>query len=390
MTITEPLHCQDEVAAASGFAMLQLQVNVSNSSSALEEDDILMDVLMQQQAFVAKSWASVVEVAQKSEVHIPLWTMICSLVLLGVLLFYLVNYMLAAQRERSQRQHDLEDAKKHSEHGNMLGSLIEAAIEHFDEQLLGVNVDFGAVKVTVGEGVVAVHDLTLENPYGFWSPYFVHIGELLVDIDLQAFMTSMGRQVVIERLQLRDVDVIWEGGLVSSNLRHFLKLLQGDKAKTPRPASAAKDGVQTTVQEVLAEGMTLKIANYWLCGCGPCIMAEDFYTTNFEENLALSIPEMLVTTILSSVLASVLGRDVARILMEGTSSGLRFFADCFWHFVAICGYALRCCSRQRQGQPVQAKPRKAKPKAAAKQSSSCGNCGNCLPCEALLARRPGN
>ena len=28
--------------------------------------------------------------------------------------------------------------------------MIQAAIEHFDEQLLGVNVDFGAVKVTVG------------------------------------------------------------------------------------------------------------------------------------------------------------------------------------------------------------------------------------------------
>jgi hypothetical protein len=42
-------------------------------------------------------------------------------------------------------------------------------------------------------------------------------------------------------------------------------------------------------------------------------MAEDFYTTNFaEQNLALSIPDMLVPTILSSVLASVLGRDVAR------------------------------------------------------------------------------
>lgn len=389
MTITEPLHCQDEVAAASGFAMLQLQVGVSNSSSALEEDDILMDVLMQQQAFVAKSWAAVVEATQKSEVHLPLWTMICGLVLLGALLFYLFNYMLWAQREKALRQHDLEDAKKHSEHGNMLGSLIEAAIEHFDEQLLGVNVDFGAVKVTVGEGVVAVHDLTLENPYGYWSPYFVHIGELLVDIDLQAFMTSMGRQVVIERLQLHDVDVIWEGGLVSSNLRDFLKLLQGDKM--PRPASPAKDGVQTTVQEVLAEGMTLKIASYWLCGCGPRIMAEDFYTTNFaEENLAVSIPEMLVTTILASILASVLGRDVARILMEGTSSGLRFFADCFWHFVAICGYALSCCSRQRQGQSVQPKPRKAKTKAAAKQSSSCGNCGSCLPCEALLARPGGN
>ena len=109
--------------------MLQLQVGVSNRSITLEEDDILMDVLMQQQAFVAKSWASLVEVAHKSQVHmvhIPLWAMICSLVLLGVLLFYLVNYMLVAQREKAQRQHDLEDAKKHSEHGNMLGSLIEA------------------------------------------------------------------------------------------------------------------------------------------------------------------------------------------------------------------------------------------------------------------------
>ena len=72
-------------------------------------------------------------------------------------------------------------------------------------------------------------------------------------------------------------------------------------------------GERVPLFEVLAEGMTLKIANYWLCGCGPRIMAEDFYTTNFaEENLALSIPEMLVTTILSSVLARVLGRDVAR------------------------------------------------------------------------------
>lgn len=112
--------------AAADFAMLQLQVAVSNSSTPLEEDDLLMDVLLQQQAFVAKSWASLVEVAHKSEVRIPFWAMICSLVLVGVLLFYLVNYMLVAQRQRSQRQHDLEDAKKHSEHGNMLGSLVEA------------------------------------------------------------------------------------------------------------------------------------------------------------------------------------------------------------------------------------------------------------------------
>lgn len=65
--------------------------------------------------------------------------------------------------------------------------------------------------------------------------------------------------------------------------------------------------------EVQAEEMTLKIASYWLCGCGPRIMAEDFFSANFaEEGLAGSLPELLVTTLLSSVLANVLGRDVTR------------------------------------------------------------------------------
>lgn len=38
----------------------------------------------------------------------------------------------------------------------------QAAIEHFDEQLLGVNVDFGAVKVTVG-------DLAVEKQVASWK-----------------------------------------------------------------------------------------------------------------------------------------------------------------------------------------------------------------------------
>lgn len=72
--------------------------------------------------------------------------------------------------------------------------------------------------------------------------------------------------------------------------------------------------------QVVAEEMTLKIASYWLCGCGPRIMAEDFSSTNFaEENaswLAMGVPQMLVMTLLWSILACVLGRDTARRVAE--------------------------------------------------------------------------
>ena len=79
--------------------------------------------------------------------------------------------------------------------------------------------------------------------------------------------------------------------------------------------------------EVQAEEMTLKIASYWLCGCGPRIMAEDFFSANFaEEGLAGSLPELLVTTLLSSVLTNVLGRDVTRrIARDGMDSSFFFF-----------------------------------------------------------------
>lgn len=81
--------------------------------------------------------------------------------------------------------------------------------------------------------------------------------------------------------------------------------------------------------EVQAEQITLKIASYWLCGCGPRIMAEDFFSANFaEEGLAGSLPELLVTTLLSSVLANVLGRDVTRLSRDGMDS--EFFFHCFF------------------------------------------------------------
>lgn len=61
-------------------------------------------------------------------------------------------------------------------------------------------------------------------------------------------------------------------------------------------------------------------------------MAEDFFSANFaEEGLAGSLPELLVTTLLSSVLANVLGRDVTRLSRDGMDS------EFFFHFFFSVG-----------------------------------------------------
>lgn len=108
--------------------MLQVQLGITNSSNpattgnwTIEDSDVLLDALLQQKAAMAKAWVALVTiVSEEHEVHLPFWAIIPGLVLIGALLFYLVNYMLWAKRANAARMHDLEDAKKHSEHGTLV------------------------------------------------------------------------------------------------------------------------------------------------------------------------------------------------------------------------------------------------------------------------------
>lgn len=117
-------------ALSADFSMLQVQLGITNSSNppttgnwTIEDSDVLLDALLQQKAVVSKAWIALMTIVSEHEVHLPFWAIIPGLVLIGAILFYLfylVNYMLWAKRENAARMHDLEDAKKHSEHGTLV------------------------------------------------------------------------------------------------------------------------------------------------------------------------------------------------------------------------------------------------------------------------------
>ena len=115
-------------ALSADFSMLQVQLGITNSSNppttgnwTIEDSDVLLDALLQQKAAVSKAWVALMTiVSEEHEVHLPFWAIIPGLILIGAILFYLVNYMLWAKRENAARMHDLEDAKKHSEHGTLV------------------------------------------------------------------------------------------------------------------------------------------------------------------------------------------------------------------------------------------------------------------------------
>ncbi|CAJ1422306.1 unnamed protein product [Effrenium voratum] len=211
--------CEGDCEPALALLQFQLEVNVSNaSSSALFGSGMEMTALLQ-------SWSASAAL-KMAYIRIPTWLVVLILVVLAVSSFYLVNFFIWRERRKTAQQRILETAKAHEAEGNMLGRLVEAAIEHFDQQLFGLAVNFGAVKVSAAEGSVTIHDLVIENPPGYWSDCFLRVGYVLVDIDLAAFISSLGKHVVIERLELQDVEVFWERAfLESTNLQKILSLL---------------------------------------------------------------------------------------------------------------------------------------------------------------------
>jgi len=282
----------------------------------------------------------------------PRWTLTLFFVVLAIVAFYTIAYVRWVGRKRAIRMTNTEQAKHFSEHGNFLGTLVETAIHHFDQQMIGVNVDFTALNVKVLEGMVEIVDFTIENPDGYWSDYFVHVGHCLVDIDMEAYALSAGKKVIVQRLEICNVDVVWERGFSTSNLNdilNFFKSKQGKKPEeksseqAPEAASSSKSshessGRSTEVLEVAMQKISMKLAFHKLAGCGARIASSDIMFDNFTQEMnsgkvADEIIPLLTKTLITSLLSNLIGEDATHAMFAESSSIMRVVVGSCWHLL---------------------------------------------------------
>lgn len=355
----------------------------------------------------------------KGSICMPVWLVICLVIVSVVCAFYLVNYVLWSRRRVLQQLSNADSAKEHSEHGNFLGRLVEEAIEHFDQDIVGVDINFGSMDVNARLGTVEVHNLTIGNPKGYWSDYFLHAESVLVDIDMEAYVTSFGKKIIIEELSFKDVSACWERGFYSSNMKEMLDFLhQNDEKEPPKePPKTKKE--KPILKKVHLEGISMKIASYYLAGCGATLASPDQFFDNFSEEMKgckLSLLPLLTTTLIQSILANVIGTEGAERILDGTSGICGAIFEAFSHLIMMIGYCLAevfCCARRPKTTERSARKKEPpKPEAAGqsiqrkltatvqaasdiasdvagkvKQKTGCTADSGCMPCQALLESR---
>lgn len=131
----------------------------------------------------------------------------------------------------------------------MLGRSIKSAIETFDQKFLGVDIEIGDLSVAICSGRVDMQGFQVKNPEGYKSPYLLNASTVVIDLNVVALVTSLGKRIEVDVLQLDDIDCIVEydkafGG--TSNVDRVMEHLNHDAKPSEKKAKQVESVVNET------------------------------------------------------------------------------------------------------------------------------------------------
>ena len=135
-----------------------------------------------------------------------------------------------------------------------IDSIAKNALEKGAPLVLGTNVSVDRIHIEPFNGRVEIKNLIVDNPQGSYSSeYAIKLGDVIADVDIN---TVTKDKIRIEEMFLKDVNVVYETNVISSNLQEILdnvkKLDTAEKKeKTEEEKEGKKDEAKTLQVDVI-------------------------------------------------------------------------------------------------------------------------------------------
>lgn len=212
--------------------------------------------------------------------------------------------------------------------GSILGRLVKSALASLDSEILGVELSVGDVKIDALYGKVEIRDLIVSNPEGYFSEYLLRADRILVDVNTQILVGSLGSMVDVEEVIFEGLDVIVEKKFQSSNMSDMLTKLSGNKKflTGDDPQTGSRHGqVQVVWHKVMAKDVGAKLAWSVTHGHGIRVAVSDLSFEDFNKHkgadhgcmtCALSA-RVLLRTLIKSIVATLLGKESTKHFVHG-------------------------------------------------------------------------
>eukprot|EP00927_Polykrikos_kofoidii_P034480 TRINITY_DN29256_c0_g1_i1.p1 TRINITY_DN29256_c0_g1~~TRINITY_DN29256_c0_g1_i1.p1 ORF type:complete len:335 (+),score=76.94 TRINITY_DN29256_c0_g1_i1:257-1261(+) len=229
-------------------------------------------------------------------------------------------------------------------HGNLLGGLVKRVVENFDTSALGVTVCLDSVRFNPVGGIIEARGLTVNNPHGYRSPYLLRAERVILEVDVQAMILSLGARLDVEEVVFEGLEVIYEKSITTSNLGDLAaRLAAARRAEAAAAAGAGAGGVvgagcdvrkdsmssdkkhlQVTLHRVLARDVHARVVSFYSPLKGVRldvgdVSYRDVDTRAGRERALNDVVRTLLATLLRRVLAAAVGERAATALLGAVS-----------------------------------------------------------------------
>ena len=166
-----------------------------------------------------------------------------------------------------------------------LGKIVKTAVEAAGPRVLGAPVELGLVTISPWSGRGTLRGLVIGNPAGFKSAHAASVASVEVEVRLRSLLTNT---IVVERVAVREPELIWEIGPGGSNLKKLQGNAEASAAKyggsmgsAPAPeATSVKKGKSLLIQDFIVTGGKVGLAATALGGGGLSGPLPDVHLTN--------------------------------------------------------------------------------------------------------------
>lgn len=157
-----------------------------------------------------------------------------------------------------------------------LGRGVKLAVERYGPAFIGAPVSVGAVVLSPWSGRGTLKDLVIGNPPGFKGAHALAAGSVEVELKLSSLA---GDLIVVDRVTVRDPEVLYEVGFGGSNLSRLQRNAEESSSRgaaAPGPSAPAKS---LLIKELLVTGGRVGMSATALGGGGASLPMPDVRLT---------------------------------------------------------------------------------------------------------------
>lgn len=202
-----------------------------------------------------------------------------------------------------------------------IGRSVDFGLETCDRLFLGTEVTIRRLETNILQGVIIVDTLQVQNPETdkYNSPYLLKARLVQIELDMVTLICSFFRHVKIDRLDFKDVDVIYEKSWNSSNVHDTMNFLKGnggapdnsDCGESREDQNKTASGVRVTLHEVMMD-VGARVQAQMFGGRSMRVAVGDVVYRDFEAEVGESTPGPIIQVLLKSVLKTVMTTIVGK------------------------------------------------------------------------------